>query len=471
MSAAFDLPPELTVGLDAVQSEAVRKGLYEVRRDPVANATTIHDWQPFPGQQRLLRDLDVREGKVKLAAICAGRGYGKTKLIAEVHLEVAEAYPGAKCLAACRTQDQSQIAFKAMLAMLSGNVLGRSIIDRVTLSPFPVIRLKNGSTITFRTTDDGGVSLRGMEFDFVTLDEAAFAPESVWHFLLTLVRKSNGPVIAFSTPNEDWFEDLYHRLEDQRRDGDESVMAFHAPAMDNPHLSADYFQRMRDQLPEVFYQREIEAKFVGGNIHTFRREHLEKIFDAALAPSVAPVAGHRYGIGWDLAAEGAAVGLVADCTAPELVIGVHAEKHVQTVWPHVQARVEDTARKYPGRKAIDYTGVGKTAGQNLKVHVRDEEKVVFTTTSRYELCVEAMKFVEDRAEKAICSLALPAGGVWAEVRDDMRKHKLSMAKKRDSKSLGDISNKTWDALDAFLLMVHAVNQQIKYRGSLVEFVS
>lgn len=471
MSAAFDLPPELTAGLSDSQRSVVRRGLEDVRRDPAANARTIHGWDPFEGQTNLLRALDVREGKVKLAAVCAGRGYGKTKLIAELHLEVAEAFPGAKCLAACRTQDQSQIAFKAMLAMLSANLLGRSILDRVTLSPFPVIRLKNGSTITFRTTDDEGVSLRGMEFDFVTLDEAAFAPETVWHFLLTLVRKSNGPVVAFSTPNEDWFEDLYHRLEDQKRDGDESVVAFHAPAQDNPHLSPEYFERMREQLPEVFYQREIEARFVGGQIHTFRREHLEKIFDPRLSPSVPPIKGHRYGLGWDLAAEGAAVGLVFDCTAPELVIGCHAEKHTDTVWPHVQARVEDTARKYPGRKALDYTGVGKAAGQNLRVHVRDEEKFVFSTTSRYELCVEAMKFVEDRAERAIPSLAIPAGGVWAEVRDDMRKHKLSMAKKRDSKSLGEIGGKSWDALDALLLAIHAVNMQIKYRGSLVEFVS
>lgn len=472
MSAAFHIPEAQLEGLNVRQRALVEHSIREAKRDPAANARVIHCWDPFDDQQDLLRALDVREGKVKVAAIDCGRGYGKTKIIAETHLEVAEAFPGAKCLAASRSQEQSELALTEIRGLLASSRASASMVDEKgsRKSPHPFIRLKNGSTIHSRTTEDDAVSLRGSEFDFITLDEAAFVPEAVWHFLLTLVRKSNGPVLAFSTPGEDWFEDLFHKLEDRRRDGDESVLAWQAPASLNPHLAPDYFARARADMPEVFYNREILAQFVGGHIHTFRREHLEKIFDPRLAPSVPPIPGHRYGLGWDLAAEGDAVGLVADCTAPELVIGVHAEKHSQTVWPHVQARVEDTARKYPGRKAIDYTGVGKSAGQNLKVHVREEEKIIFTTTSRYELCVEAMKFVEDRAEKQIVSLALPAGGVWSEVRDDLRKHKLSMAKKRDSKSMGEIGGKTWDALDAFLLMVHAVNQQIKYRGSLVEFV-
>lgn len=463
------LPESLVRGLSLPERKHLAAGLMSARLDPAYHARAIHGWDPFEDQRAFLRALDVREGKVKTCIKRAGRGYGKTKEIAEIHLELAEAAPGVKTLAASRSQSQAELSIREINAMLNSNAAAHAMFDRWRLSPYPILFMKGGSQVHFCTLDDGGEGRRGSEFDLITVDEAGFIGEEVWSLLIALLRKSNGPIIGFSTPGEEWFDELFDSLEDRRRDGDESVLAWSAPATLNPHLAPDYFARARADMPEMLYRREILAEPVGGHLHTFRREHLEKVFDKDLPSHVDPVGGHRYGLGWDLAVEGAAVGIVADCTARELVLGVHAEKHSETHWPHVKARIEDTVRKYPGRKALDATGLGGKIGiDTLHVHVRDEERFIFTAQSRYALCLEAMKFVEDRASKDVPELLLPTGGVWVELRDDMRKHKLSMAKKRDSKSLGEMGGKTWDALDAFMLMVHAVNTQIRYRGTLVE---
>ena len=464
------LPEILANGLSPREQAEFLRHLGRVKSDPVAAAIALRGWTPFPGQGQVLRDLDVREGRVKLACICCGTGWGKTDLIAELHSEAAESRPAMKCLAASRSQDQANLVVKRLIASWMDHPVASRMVDHVQLSPYPTIYLKNRSYITARTTKDECRALRGPEWDFITFDEAAFGDEFAWHFLTTRVRKSNGPVFCFSSPEEDWFEALWHEFDDAREDGNETLYAYHAPATENPHLSPEYFARMKERLPDILYRREVLAEFVGSNTNTFKKEHLKRIFDDSLAPSVPAVRGHRYGLGWDLAIDSAAaVGIALDCTSPETVFGAHMETWRNTSWPHVQRRVEETTRAYRGRKAIDWTGVGKAAGQNLRVHVRPEEQFVFSGPTRYELCVEAMKFVETMAdlERPIVSLLLPTAGPWGELRGQMRRHKLSLAKKKDSKSLKDKSS-TWDELDAFLLAVHATKMSIARRGSRIE---
>jgi hypothetical protein len=459
------LPDELGRTLDDRGRRLVLEGLRRTTRDPVYAATTLRGWAPHPGQAEVLRALDVREGTVKLALVNCGTGWGKSDLIAELHAEIATAIPGAKCLMASRTQEQANLAFKRLVVSMTTSPLMLALVDRVVASPYPTLVLKNGAFITARTTKDDCVNLRGPEWDFISLDEAAFGDEFAWHFLTTRVRMSNGPVIGFSSPSEEWFEDLWHEFDDARLDGKADVYAYTGPATENPHLSPEFFARMKERLPDLLYRQEVLAEFVSSNVHTFRREHLERIFDDALPASSPPVRGHRYGLGWDLAVESAAaVGIALDA---------HMETWRGSSWPHVQRRVEETARAYRGAKAIDYTGVGNAAGQNLRVHVREEEKFVFSGPSRYELCVEAMKFVETMAdlERPIVSLALPTSGPWGELRNQMRKHKISIAKKKDSKSLGGAGAVTWDELDAFLLAVHATKVALSRSGSLLEYVA
>lgn len=476
MIAATDLPPELTRGMNAGERERLASGLYRTQRDPVFAAQALRGWTPHPGQAELLRALDVREGRVKLALVNCGTGWGKSDTIAELHAEVATAIPGAKCLMASRSQEQANLAFKRLVVAMTTNPIMAQLVDRVIASPYPTLYLKNGSFITARTTKDDCVNLRGPEWDFITLDEAAFGDEFAWHFLTTRVRMSNGPVIAFSSPNEEWFEELWHEFDDAHGDGKEDVYAYQGPATENPHLSPEFFERMKERLPDVLYQQEVLAQFVGSNVHTFRREHLARIFDDALPVSTPPVRGHRYGQGWDLGIEStSASGIVLDATSRELVIGAHMETYpaATMTWPILQRKVEECVRKYPGRKALDWTGVGKAAGQNLRVHVRAEEQFVFTGATRYDLCVEAMKFVETMAdlERPIVSLVLPAGGPWGELRAQMRKHKLHLAKKKDSKSMGGAGGTTWDELDAFLLSVHATKVALARSGSLLEYAN
>lgn len=469
------LPEGLFTELSERERRLVMDGLMRTTRDPVYSAQTLRGWNPHPGQAQLLRDLDVREGKVKLALVNCGTGWGKSDTIAELHAEVATAIPGAKCLMASRTQAQANLAFKRLVVSMTTNPIMLRLVDRVVASPYPTIYFKNGSYVTARTTKDDCVNLRGPEWDFITLDEAAFGDEFAWHFLTTRVRMSNGPVIGFSSPSDEWFEDLWHEFDDAHGDGKEDVYAYQGPATENPHLSDEFFARMKERLPDVLYRQEVLAEWVSGNVHTFRREHLLRIFDESLPISVPPVRGHRHGQGWDLGIEStAASGIVFDCTDPNLVLGVHMETHPKATidWPILQRRVEHNVRAYPGRKALDWTGVGRAAGQNLRVHVREEEQFIFTGATRYDLCVEAMKFVETMADFARPEpgLLLPALGPWAPLRAQMRKHKLSLARRKDSKSLGGAGAETWDELDAVLLAIHATRMAIATRGSILEYV-
>jgi hypothetical protein len=472
----IDLPDRIARGLTRGEVDLILEGLGEIKSDPVAAAIGLRGWFPFPGQAEVLRALDVREARVKQAAIACGTGWGKTDMIAELHSSVAESVPGSACLAASRSQEQANLVLKRLLESWTLDPVARLMVADTVTSPFPKIVLKNGSYITARTTKDDCKALRGPEWDLITLDEAGHGDEYAWHFLTTRVRKSNGPVIAFSSPGEEWFEDLYHDLEGLADAGRDEYYAYHAPGTDNPHLSADFFARMHERLPDVMYRMEVLAEFVGGNVHTFKREHLGRIFDPGLPVSSPPVGGHRYGQGWDMGIDStAAVGIVHDATSRDLVIGAHMETHpaATLTWPVLQRRVEGNVRAYPGRKALDYTGVGKAAGQNLRVHVRDEEQFIFTGATRYDLCVEAMKFVETMADtqRPVTSFLMPAAGPWAALREQMRKHKLYLARKQDSKSAKDVSGVTWDELDAFLLSIHAVNAALSRSGSLLEYVA
>lgn len=469
------LPPRVAEGLSPSERAELVRGLGRVKTDPVAAAMVLRGWAPFPGQAKVLRALDVREGQVKQAAIACGTGWGKTDTIAELHSEVAESKPGAACLAASRSQDQANLVLRRLISAWTTNPVTESMLDRVELSPYPTIRLKNGAYITARTTKDECKALRGPEWDLVTLDEGAHGDEYAWHFLTTRVRKSNGPVIVFSSPGEEWFADLYHDFEGLTAQGSPTYYAYHGPATENPYLSKDFFERMKERLPDAMYRMEILAEFVGSNVNTWRREHLARIFDTELPPSVKPVKGHRYGQGWDVGIESTnASGVVFDATDRNLVLGVHMETHPSATltWPILQRRIEETVRAYPGRKAIDYTGVGKAAGQNLRVHVREEEQFIFTGATRYDLCVEAAKFVETLAdlERPVTGFLMPATGPWAALREQMRKHKLYLARKQDSKSAKDVSGTTWDELDAFLLAIHATKMAIARSGSLLEVV-
>jgi len=451
----------------------VMRGLKRARRDPTIAAQAFRGWRPHEGQARVLRTIDPAQGKVKIAAISAGTGWGKTECLAEMHSEVGQARPGAKTLMASRSQAQADLGFKAMLTKEMGNPLSSALIERVVTSPFPTLHRKNGSYTTSRTTKDNCINLRGPEWDFITLDEAGHGDEFAYQFLLTRVRKSNGPVILWSSPQEEWFADLWHELEDRRLHGDDTVFAYRGPAMENPHLSPEFFERMKAELPLVIYEQEILGEFVASNVNTFRREHLGRIFDDSLAPSVKPISGHRYGQGWDLGVESSwAVGFVLDATAPDSMIGVHGEEHRHVVWPQVQLAMENTIRAYPGWKQIDWTGVGKVAGQNLHVSVREEEQFIFGGKSRFDIVVDTMKFIEEAAEKPLGmeGLRLPTSGPWGQLREDMRVHKLSTALRRDSKSLG-VGARTWDHLDSFMLSVRAAKWGSRYAGSRMEMVA
>ena len=200
-----------------------------------------------------LKALELIRGNRRVALV-AGRRWGKTVMLAL--LAVDAVISGKSVGIFCPTYKLLGPMFEPVVAAL--RPLPGASINR-TLGE---IRLEGGGSIDFWSLDYTARAGRGRRYHLALIDEAAHdegrLADSFPASIAPALMDFNGAVVTASTPNglEGWFHDIAH-------DPRHGFVVFHAPTVDNPHLSPEGIAQTRAEMPRPEQAlQELDALFL-----------------------------------------------------------------------------------------------------------------------------------------------------------------------------------------------------------------
>jgi len=302
-----------------------------------------------------------------------------------------------------------------MAELLKGGAQG------IRWAPFPQVTFTNGSVMHGRSTVRDGVYLRGKGAHWVSLTEAAWINDAVYHQVVrALVLDRRGNIRLETTPNGgnyvfglDERSSLQTRERWIKRDREAYYRAARATVYDNPDLDPLDISAIRAELPEWVWRTEYLAEFVEAGDAVFSWPLLVRLFDHDYPPlGKAFDAVHRYCIGVDLAQ-------VSDYTAIVVLDITGAPPFRIAHW----RRFRGVPYMGPGG-VVDQVNALREAFNNARVYVdatsekavaesiAGAEGVVFTGPERTAMMSHLIVMAENEA------LALPAR--FSVLRDEMR---------------------------------------------------
>lgn len=207
---------------------------------------TIHK-----GQQRV---VDLIKGTAKYITVVAPRQTGKTFIAMQALLYWSINDPGCMIFFCSPTYAQA----KKVLEDLHNAIVNSGIVQSYNKSDV-TLKLKNGSTIMFKSTERED-SLRGYTGSYMVVDEAAYHGEEVWSAVLKPIMLVKGKKVLFiSTPRgNNWFKKLYDQGQDSEQLDYASCRMHYT---ENPHLDLKELEEARRSLPEHIFSAEYEGSF------------------------------------------------------------------------------------------------------------------------------------------------------------------------------------------------------------------
>lgn len=287
------------------------------------------------------------------------------------------------------TLDQARIIFNEVIRLLRRLPWCDYLIEDLAVTPFPMLRLTNGSVLWARSTQRRGEYLLGHDFDFISFDEAAFEPAAdyvVEEVLMMRVVDRAGQIDYISTPRgKNWF---YRKSQEIASRGFSGYVQ-RGDSRDNPHLPADYLERTITRLSPQRRAQNIEGHFVDLGNEVLREEDIQRALtlwkggpdlgqglqnhisihetvthghQSSARPDQGqghPIPrGRHYVHGWDLARKRTwTVGITLDITERPYQL-VAFERFQHRSWPAVITAIRQRHSRYGGRVIIDATGLG-----------------------------------------------------------------------------------------------------------------
>jgi len=255
------------------------------------------------------------------------------------------------------TLDQARIIFNETVRLLQRLPWSSHLIADLLRTPFPMLRLSNGSVLWARSSQRRGEFLLGHDYDFVTFDEAAFElhPDYVVEeVLMTRVLDRAGQIDYISTPRgRNWF---YRKSLQLAAHPDQGYVQ-RGDSRDNPHLPAAFLDKTIARLSPQRRAQNIEGRFVELGDEVLREDEIQRALSHSTGLSE-PIRGRAYVHGWDLARKRTwTVGVTLDISQrPAQVVAFERFQH--RPWPAVYAAIRQRHRRYGGRVLIDATGLG-----------------------------------------------------------------------------------------------------------------
>lgn len=358
-------------------------------KNPVIFAEAWLDIRPHEGQRKWLL-----APKPHLAVLVAGRRFGKSMCTAIDALYFALTHPNSKQAIISVTLDQAQTVFNYINDFITQNELLKIFVAKVRQQPFPTIYFKNDSFITTRAAARQGLYLRSHGFDRVYADEAEYLSESILVEVVSMTLADRGGQL-FLTTTPKHVRGYVYRLLERGLSGDPSVYAQTGTTFDNPYINREFVESLRDQMPAVVWQREVEGKYVDDTESVFRFEDIQAAYDdVGWDVPEAPVAGRRYVQGVDLAkTNDHTVHIILDVTERPYRV-VFFERYQRVPWPAVSARIRELHNRYQCRQTlVDATGVGSAVMDELADIAKP---FVFTAKSKVELITSIQVALEKR---------------------------------------------------------------------------
>ena len=272
----------------------------ELGTDPLGFAPTLR-------QRELWQTVRMPLGKSGDAVVLAGyggaMGGGKTRALAELALDTAQAFPGTRILVArLRYTDLYGTTMREFLDHCPVHLIAarrRSSPEQLTVSS----REGPGapSTIQFRHLTDW-TGLGSQEYGAVFIDEAGEVSEEAARMLVTRLRHPAQPIrllVAASNPWPGWFERWFVRRElplDRFEEADLRLDFIPARIRDNPHLPDNYERLQRAMLSEDWVERFVDGRFDAfmGLVYT-RFDRVIHRWDEPLPPFARYVGGLDFG--------------------------------------------------------------------------------------------------------------------------------------------------------------------------------
>lgn len=374
----------------------------EVVDDPVAFAKTFcvgldgNPVIPHAGQEKLLRG--VRHHTV----IAAGRQWGKSESLSWYACWYLCTHKDRELYIIAPTLDQAKIIWHNVARQFSTGPLSLLRKGKIHHSPFPEIELVNGSRCHARGANSPEY-IRGKRCHLYIVDEAAFIKDGVVRDVLEPNLTVTGQlphsgIIMISTPFGTG--EFYEQYQAATEDG-EYYRRHHFTSLENPHADIGYLTSQRERYGEdsLLWRTEYLAEFVDGDMAVFPWEDIKAAVERYPYGSFpqAPVAGHRYVQGVDLANQRDwFVATVVDTTNPACCPLVHMDRLQKRGYAHYKSIVRSNHAQYnQARTLIDATTLAETVVEDLR-DIGAEGYKFTGTAAKYEAVQELVRMFSER---------------------------------------------------------------------------
>jgi hypothetical protein len=288
--------------------------------------------------------------------------------------------------------------------------LSAFVVGKPKQFPFPVIRLKNGTTITARGANSPQF-IRGNRFHLIICDEASFIRDATITDAIepTMAVTGKAPGAALILVSTPWgggpFKDWYD--EAQLADHDPNLAAFHYTSADNPHIDRDFLENVKKRYGEdsLLYRTEYLGLFPDDDMAVFpwrdiqwateHYPHLDSTNGAVLFPFAAQD-GHRYVQGADLAnLRDYFVAGVLDITDPHAVPLDRMDRYQKRGYGAVKSTIRANYHAYHhARTLIDATTLAESVVEDL-ADINAEGYKFSGSTAKYEVVQELSRMLNE----------------------------------------------------------------------------
>ncbi len=337
--------------------------------DPVEFARTFLHFQPYPYQEKFLRDNST------LIAACCGRQVGKTTLAAIVALHFALAKNHVRILIVSAGLRQSIILFDKILDDTQTAIPAKALLTYRTRTK---VRFTNGSEIVALPCGRDGSTLRGFTADMVILDEANFIPSTVIQSVVrpTMITRPGARLIMISTP---WMRD--HPFYEALSKPELRFKTYNWPSAMNPTVTSEQLELERRTIGDFAFNREYNAVFMDDQFSFLPSELVLGCTDDEYALNRDPLQAEKYrgqfmiGIDFGKHADHSAIAIL-EKVDDNLRLVYLKELPLETPYTTVIGTVRRLNEAYAfAAGCLDKTGVGEGPYEEIKQLMREMEGV------------------------------------------------------------------------------------------------
>lgn len=339
----------------------------------------------------------VNAPNVRFSAVCMGRRAGKSTWIADDAGEFLLSHPRHSVLWVAPTYDLSNIGRDLFMQFWRPAVKNYHASERAAT-------MLNDATMLFRSSDNPD-SLVGRGHHRIYADEAALISDlAMKRSLMPAIADKRGSIIAPSTPRgtRGFFAEWIRRA----MSGQQEYSYVQGPSTENPNPSVrEYVEQMRRDLPEDLFRQEFLGELIADADVVFR-----DVRSRMTSEVIAPVAGHTYALGVDLARH-ADYTVTAPIDLKTGSIGPLQRYHGLS-WEQIENRiVAEQVRWNNATVYIDATGVGDAVVESItRKSGCAVYPIVFTNEAKSELVIG----LASALEKNLIALP-PDDGLLAEM--------------------------------------------------------